>query len=349
MVEPGAGEIAIHTRAIAVNPFDRAIRAVGDIITPWIGYPAIVGSDVAGEVVAIGTGVSRFEVGDRVLGFAAGSERGHRAAEGAYQTRVVLQEHVTSRIPDALSFEAACVLPLAIATASAALFQQDFLAMRPPSDGAAPTGATLLVWGGSTSVGCNAIQLAVAAGYDVIATASPRNHDYLGKLGARLVFDRNDPNAVASIIKALQGRRTCGAIAIGSGSTRACIDIVAASEGERFVAMVTPPTSFDAVPAGRGRWRTLLPVLVSMVIGNVRLAIRARRKGVRTKFVWGGSPVGNEVGPMVFEAFLPTALAEGRYQAAPRAEIVGDGLEAIPAALERQRRGVSASKLVVTV
>lgn len=210
VVEPGAGEIAIRTRAIAVNPFDRLIQTVGDIITPWIRYPAIVGSDVAGEVVAIGSGVSRFEIGDRVLGFAAGSERGHRVAEGAYQTRVVLQEHMTSRLPDALSFEAACVLPLAVATASAALFQQDFLAMRPPSDRAAPTGETLLIWGGSTSVGCNAIQLAAAAGYDVIATASLHNHDYLRRLGARRVFDRTDPKAVAAIISELQGSHPAG-------------------------------------------------------------------------------------------------------------------------------------------
>lgn len=121
------------------------------------------------------------------------------------------------------------------------------------------------------------------------------------------------------------------------------------SDGNRFVAMATPPVSFDDVPAGRGRWRKLLPVLVGMIAGNIRLALAARGKGVRMKFIWGGSPIDNEVGPMIFETFLPAALAEGRYQAAPNAEIAGDRLDAIPAALERQRRGVSATKLVIRI
>jgi hypothetical protein len=50
---------------------------------------------------------------------------------------------------------------------------------------------------------------------------------------------------------------------------------------------------------------------------------------------------------MIFEAFLPSALVEGRFVAAPRATVVGTGLAQIPDALERQRQGVSATKLVV--
>lgn len=59
--------------------------------------------------------------------------------------------------------------------------------------------------------------------------------------------------------------------------------------------------------------------------------------------------IGNEVGPMIFDTFLPDALADGRYVSAPAVEIAGHGLAAIPAPLERQRRGVSATKLVVTL
>jgi hypothetical protein len=70
---------------------------------------------------------------------------------------------------------------------------------------------------------------------------------------------------------------------------------------------------------------------------------------VRTKFIWGSDLIANEVGPMIFEAFLPAALAEGRFVAAPSATVVGTGLAQIPEALERQRRGVSAAKLVVTL
>jgi hypothetical protein len=52
---------------------------------------------------------------------------------------------------------------------------------------------------------------------------------------------------------------------------------------------------------------------------------------------------------MIFETFLPTALAEARFVAAPGPMVIGTGLSQIPAALERQRLGVSASKLMVTL
>ncbi len=83
-------------------------------------------------------------------------------------------------IPHTMSYEAAAVLPLALSTG---LFQTDQLALQYPSATPKPTGQTVLVWGGSTSVGSNAIQLAVAAGYEVITTSSPRNFDYVTKLG----------------------------------------------------------------------------------------------------------------------------------------------------------------------
>ncbi|WP_421846403.1 zinc-binding alcohol dehydrogenase family protein [Novosphingobium sp.] len=349
MPVPGERQVVVRARAVAVNPFERLIRTVGDIITPWIDYPAVLGSDVAGDVVAVGPGVTRFQVGDRVFGYACGSEKGRGASEGAFQTHVLLNAHVIAPIPEAMAYEAAAGLPLAITTAAAALFQQDFLALSSPGPAIMPQRQTLLVWGGSTSVGYQAIQLALAAGYDVVTTASPTNHALLRGLGARAVFDRRDPGCVAAVIEAMRDRQTCGAVAIGIGSTRACIDVLAACTGNRFVAVATPPVSLDGIPAGPGRWRTLFPALASMGLVNAGLAVRARVKGVRTKFIWGGAPVNNAVGPMIFEHYLPAALAEGRHAAAPRVEVVGEDLTAIPLALERQRQGVSATKLVVRI
>lgn len=144
---PVAGEIVIRNRAVAVNPFDRLIQTVGDLITSWINYPFIVGSDVAGEVVEVGAEVARFKVGDRVLGLAAGSEqRRNRAAEGAFQNYSVLLEHMVAPIPEHLSFEAASVLPLAISTAACGMFQKDFLALDFPSLHWKAKGKTLLIW-----------------------------------------------------------------------------------------------------------------------------------------------------------------------------------------------------------
>jgi NADPH:quinone reductase-like Zn-dependent oxidoreductase len=347
---PRANEIVVRVRAVAVNPMDRLQQTLPDLFTPWTPYPFVVGSDVAGEVVEVGGRVTRFRIGDRVVGYAAGSDKGrNRAAEGAFQSFVVLLAHMTSPLPDELSFEGASVLPLGVSTAACGLFQRDFLALEAPSPAPAPTGKTLIVWGGSTSVGSNAIQLAAAAGYDVVTTASPRNFDYVKRLGAREVFDYGASSVVADIIGALREREIAGALAVGPGSAAACIDVVAACKGDRFVAMATPPASWDKVPAGRGRLVQLVPALARIMVGSVALALKARRGGVRTKMIWGSALVANEVGPMIFETFLPKALAEARFIAAPPATVVGAGLEQIPVALERQRRGVSATKLVVTL
>jgi hypothetical protein len=113
--------------------------------------------------------------------------------------------------------------------------------------------------------------------------------------------------------------------------------------------MATPPTSFDAVPAGRGRLRRLIPAIARMLVGTMTQTLKARRKGVRTKMIWGSTLIANEVGPMIFEAFLPEALAEARFIAAPPPTLAGTGLAEIPLALQRQRLGVSATKLVVTL
>jgi hypothetical protein len=113
--------------------------------------------------------------------------------------------------------------------------------------------------------------------------------------------------------------------------------------------LATPPASFDDVPAGRSRFWRLLPAVAQMLAGNIGLAVKASGKRVRTKFIWGSSLLANEVGPMIYQSFLPTALDEARFLAAPEAMVVGHGLGAIPAALERQRKGVSARKLVVTL
>ncbi len=83
---PGANEILVRNHAVAVNPVDRLLPVMGDFFAPWLTYPTVPGSDVAGEVVAVGRAVTRFKVGDRVLGHAAFLEKSrNRAAEGAFQ------------------------------------------------------------------------------------------------------------------------------------------------------------------------------------------------------------------------------------------------------------------------
>jgi NADPH:quinone reductase-like Zn-dependent oxidoreductase len=347
---PGANEILVRNYAVAVNPVDRLLPVMGDFIAPWLTYPIVPGSDVAGEVLAVGSAVTRFKAGDRVLGHAAFLEKTcNRAAEGAFQRVTVLLEHMASPIPAGMDFADAAVLPLGLSTAACALFQSDHLALRPPAAKCLPTGETVLIWGGSTSVGSNAIQLAAAAGYEVFTTASPRNFAYVQRLGAAQVFDYHSPAVIGDVIHAMNGKMLAGAVAIGAGSARACVAVAGACRGRRFVSMVSNPIPFDAAPAGWRRALWLVPALARLLAANASLAVRARRRGVKTRFVWGGALVDNEIGPMIYSSYLPRALADGRHVEAPPPLIAGNGLAAIQGALARLGAGVSAQKIVVTI
>ena len=100
-----------------------------------------------------------------------------------------------------------------MSTAACGLFSTDHLALQYPSATPNSTGKTLLVWGGSTSVGSNAIQLAVAAGYEVVTTSSPRNFDYVKELGASQIFAYKSTTVVEDVIEAFEDKTIVGAAA----------------------------------------------------------------------------------------------------------------------------------------
>jgi len=323
---PAAEEVVVRTRAVAVNPFDGLPALVFRIVLPWLKYPTVIGSDVAGEVVEVGSGITRFAVGDRVVGHSASVEKSvNRPAAGAFQRYTVLTQHMVSPIPDDLTFEQVAVLPLALSTASSGLFQQDQLGLALPRAEHAERGETVLVWGGSTSVGSNAIQLLRNAGYRILTTASPRNHDYVRSLGAEAAVDYHSRTAVKELVALLKDSPLAGTLAIGAGSLAPAIKIATQVSGSRRISTAQPG------PAT-----------------NIRGAF-ARRRGVTVTSIWGGSLRNNEVGPGIYVDFLPEALATGTYRPAPEATVVGEGLESIPIAIQQLKKGVSAKKLVVTI
>ncbi len=312
-------EILIKNGAVAINPIDWGIQAMGDDLFTWIKYPCVLGSDVAGEVVEIGSAISRFKVGDRVLGHAVGLVN-NNPSQRAFQTYTVLPAHMASLIPSTLSYESAAVLPLGLSTAACGLFQKHYLALQYPTVPPEPTGKTLLVWGGATSVGSNAIQLAVAAGYEVITTASPKNFEYVKKLGASQVFDYNSKTIVDELVHAFTGQTTAGVfLSVGApGVFEACADTLLKTEGDKFIAACMHPPK--EVP-----------------------------DGISTKFIFASDLKDNEVSKVVYVDFLGKALAKGTYIAAPEPEVVGKGLEYIQAALDVQKKGMSAKKVVVSL
>ncbi|RDW77090.1 zinc-binding dehydrogenase-1 [Coleophoma cylindrospora] len=343
---PGENEIVIKNAAIAMNPVDGILQLAGGMIFTWIKHPFILGSDSAGEVVEVGKGVTRFKVGDRVVGNAVGMDpKVAKSSEGAFQLYTVLRTSLTSPIPSSMSYEDACVFPLCVSTAACGLFMKDALALSYPSLSPKPTGKTVLIWGGSTSVGSSAIQLAIAAGYEVITTASPKNFNYVKRLGAVEAYDYRSPTVVQDIIKAFQNRESAGAMSIGQGSASPCFAIVGAIKGNKFVTKISVdmPKEFPTSAIG---W---LPIGLSMVRSRVSEAIRCKINGIGTNFVFGTDLMRNEVGPAVWQDFLPKALAQGKFVPAPEPLVVGKGLEFVQEAINLNLKGMSVKKAVVTL
>ncbi|KAL9089755.1 MAG: hypothetical protein Q9165_005549 [Trypethelium subeluteriae] len=314
---PEKNEILVKNHAVAINPIDRDLQTVA-----WwpLDYPTILGHDVAGEVVAIGAGVTRFREGDRVVGQALGMVTKQNQHNG-FQAYTVLQTNMTSQIPDEITYEHACVIPLGCSTAAAGLFQDGYMNLQPPSSPPQKsTGLTLLVWGGSSSVGCNAIQLAVAAGYEVIATASPKNFEYVKQLGGVEVLDYQSTTISGDLQNAFQGKTIAGALdCIGGTGWAICMDVVHKTPGIKFVS--TTKRGFPDPP-----------------------------EGVSIKHIFGSTIKDNKVGAMIYEDFLPKALKAGTFVPAPKPQITGKGLQSVQGVVDLYSKGgVSARKLVVSL
>lgn len=147
---PAAGQVLVQVHAAGVNPVETYVRSGHYAALPALPYTP--GTDAAGVVVAVGTGVTRFARGDRV--YTAGT------LSGSYAELTLAAEATVHPLPDAASFAAGAALGVPYATAYRALFQRARL----------QTGETVLVHGATGGVGLAAVQLAAGAGFTVIAS-----------------------------------------------------------------------------------------------------------------------------------------------------------------------------------
>ncbi|PYH88702.1 oxidoreductase [Aspergillus ellipticus CBS 707.79] len=343
---PEEGQIVIRNRAIAINPIDWVLQGQGtSLMYRWIKYPCMLGVDVAGEVVEVGPGVTRHRVGDRVVGKACGThEKIDRSAQAGFQLYVVLAAHMVSRIPDTLSYEKAAVLPLGISTAACGLFEPDQLNLRHPQPKPTPTGRTVIIWGGSTSVGSNAIQLATAAGYEVLTTASPHNFDYVKSLGAAKAFDYRSKTVVRDMIAACKGKPLAGALTVGANAADSCMDIVGSCTGDKRISMASYP-----VPSPPPKTFTVVRTMFAYISANLSYWIKSKTRGIQYNYIFASTLYDNGIGEMIFGEFLPAALAEGRYRAVPEEVVYGQGLENVQGAMDFHKQGLSAKKVVVSL
>ena len=162
--EPGANEVRIKVRAAAVNPVDYGRFSSRE--------GAVPGFDASGVIDTVGPSVSGWKKGDEVIVMAGG---------GTYGQYVVAPPDRVARKPAKMSFEEASGIPVVGETAYRALHEVAKL----------QKGQRILVHGGAGGVGSAGVQIAKAQGAYVIATASPRNHDFLRSIGADEVIDYN--------------------------------------------------------------------------------------------------------------------------------------------------------------
>jgi NADPH:quinone reductase-like Zn-dependent oxidoreductase len=329
--------IIIEARAVAINPVDWAIQHFGKNIFDFLIYPLILGFDAAGTVHAVGSKVTRFKVGDRGLGFSAheSSTRGKlkTAEDSAFRSHVLVAENVASKIPDSMSYAEASTLPMGVSVAATGLFDKENLGLDLPKLDfeKRKTEQWVLITAGSSSIGACAIQLAVSAGYNVVSSSSPANFDFVKDLGASHAFDysRSGEELSRELVEFFQDKMLVGCLCIGSFNDtegtveKLCGQIVAKTKkpdhlARRFVACVSRPP--EHMP-----------------------------EGVESAFVMGCSLKTTNIGHAIYADFLPEALEKGQFKPTPPPLVVGHGLESIQAAMDRQRQGVSARKVVVTL
>jgi NADPH:quinone reductase len=165
---PGTGEVLVRVRAAGLNGADMMQRR-GLYPAPTGSPQDIPGLELAGEIVALGDGATRFEIGARVMAVVGG---------GAQAELLAVHERQLMPVPEALDWGAAGGLPEVFTTAHDAVFTQAEL--RP--------GERLLVHGGAGGVGTAAIQLARAAGARVTATVrSQHSREQVAELGAEVI------------------------------------------------------------------------------------------------------------------------------------------------------------------
>ena len=173
---PGEGDVVVRVRATSLNYHDVFTRRGMPGIR--IAMPAIMGLDVAGEVAALGPGVTGWRVGDRVVGDPINRVEGGLTGEtvhGGLAEYCRLRAHQLVRIPDGVTFAQAAALPCAYGTARRMMF----------TNGHVMAGEKVLILGASGGVGVCALQLAKAAGAVVIAaTSSQEKASRLRALGA---------------------------------------------------------------------------------------------------------------------------------------------------------------------
>jgi NADPH:quinone reductase-like Zn-dependent oxidoreductase len=269
MPEPVAGpdDVLVEVHAAGLNPLDGKIR--DGAFKAFISYrpPFILGHDVAGIVVGIGSNVRRFKLGDEVYA------RPRDGRIGTLAERIAIDQADVALKPRTLSMEEAASLPLVSLTAWQALVERAGLEQ----------GQKVLIHAGSGGVGTAAIQLAKHLGATVATTASAANVDLVKRLGADIVIDYRN-----QAFETLLSGYDVVLNSLDSTTLRKSVDVL--KPGGKLISISGPPDP-DFAQAQGLNW------LLRQVMRLLSLGIRRRAaaRGVQYSFLFMRAN-GNQLG-----------------------------------------------------
>lgn len=318
--QPGPSQIQVQVTVAGLNPHDHKCRDRGLLIGNHL--PAILANDVVGKVSAVGSNVTRFAVGDRVVaqgGMAPSYE------QAGLQEVAILDETFVAKIPDGVSDDEAATLPINVATSLIAIFHDKMgLGIPAPWTSAAAdfdyAGTTILIIGGGSNCGRFGVQLAALAKIGHIIVVGGDEAE-LKSYGATQVIDRH-------------------------GAPQELLDRILAVVGDDLVYV------FDAVnpPAGQ---IVGINALSSTKKGKLaRLVahgpmdesqIQTKKDGYELRNVFGAVSAAPELNK-VFWTNLPQYLLDGKIKPSKFDVIQGLDADLVNKALDRYRDGARVTK-----
>ncbi|GJC89621.1 trans-enoyl reductase [Colletotrichum liriopes] len=327
--EPAPNQALVKVSHVAQNPTD-----IQSLDSNAFGADAVLGCDFVGTVEKPGDQCNKLAKGDTVAGLIWGgrsadtteaqrlSDRliGEVKGLGSYSEYSLADDNISFRVPKNISLEEAVTLPLASMTAWLALFSKSSLNI--PRDSG--SDISVLIWGGSSSVGLYAIQIAAINGFNVITTCSPRHFDLVKSLGAKHVFNYRDDHVVDCIKQATSGLK---------GNTSSAQASKAINESGGSLCTVRP-----------GKANTE-DVTKQTKVTDVLVWTAFLKDHQYGTFKWPANESDHQLGTEFFEK-LPSWVAEGKLK--PNTpQIIPKGLDGVEKGFQLYRDGViSGTKLV---
>lgn len=327
------GEVAIKITATAINPIDWKMRDLKLFIEE---YPAVLGSDAAGIVAAVGSDVSGFAVGERV--FFQGIICNYDSA--TFQQYCKMPASLLGKTPKNITDEQAAGISLATVAAITSFYDKTGRGLKAPWDDGGEDvgkGRAVVILGGSSSVGQYAIQLARLSGFEKIITnaGNAANYKLLKSLGAHVVIDRaaGGPEEYKAAIGDLPLEFVCDAISLKATHLLGVqiVQAVSAAGGEFVSLFSTLPGVVDADARALGELKEpKVEMKPAQVVGIGSLpALRHLSEPLFKR-------LGGEDGYIAKGLFIPN-----------RPRVLPGGLGALEEALALNKKGVSGEKVVI--